>query len=129
MGDTSIAQDILEGVADALGDLGTTRIVRVFTEGALNPSDPGAGKPRTPENIDVEALLYDYEDSYINGTSILSGDRKAILSLEPLSLAQINAIQQGSFLIDGTDTYTIVNTGKIEVAGVTVTMVVQIRGA
>lgn len=129
MGDPSIAADILAGVTDALADLGDTRTVRIFTEGALTPGDPGAGKPRTPENIPVEALLYDFEDYFSDGTTVKRGDRKAILSLEPLSVAQIESIQQGSFLIDGSDTYTIISTGEVEVAGLTVTMILHIRGA
>lgn len=129
MGDTSIAQDIIDGVADALGDLGDTRTVRILTEGALTPGDPGAGKPRTPEDVSVEALLYDYEDRYVDETVILRGDRRAILSIGPLSVAQIDGIKQGSKLIDGADVYTVVNKGEIEVAGLTVTMILQIRGA
>jgi hypothetical protein len=127
MGDINIAADILSGVTDALGDLGTSRTVRIFTEGVLDPLNPGAGKPRVSEDFPVEALLYDYKDDYINETSILAGDRKAILSIEPLSQAQIDGIQQGSFVIDGTTTYTVVNLQKIEVAGIIVTIILQIR--
>jgi hypothetical protein len=129
MGDLSIAQDLIDGVADAMADLGASRTVRIFTEGALTPGDPGAGGARTPENLSVEALLYDYEDQYIDETTVLSGDRKAIISIGPLTVAQIGGIEPGSLLVDGADIYTIVKTGEIEVAGVVVTMILQIRGA
>jgi hypothetical protein len=129
MGDTSIAQDILNGVTDALADLGDTRILRIFTEGALDPNDPGAGVPLTPENFSVEALLYEYEDSYIDDKVILMGDRKAILSIDPLTSGQISGIKQGAKLIDGSDVWTVVSTERIEVAGIIVTIILQIRGA
>lgn len=129
MGDTSIAQDILEGVADALDAVGDTRTMRIITEGALDINDPGAGRPRTPEEFGVEAFLYDYEDEYINGTSILKGDRKAILSIEPLTAAQISGIKQGAKLIDGSDIYTVEGTEGIETAGITVTIILHVRGA
>jgi hypothetical protein len=129
MGDISIANDLLSGVTDALADLGSTRTVRITTFGALTPGAPGAGGTPTDEDISVEALLYDFEDKYINNTSILKGDRKAILSIEPLSVAQVNAIKQGVKLIDGTDVYTVVKASPIEVAGTSVTIILHIRGA
>jgi hypothetical protein len=129
MGDISIAQDLLSGVTDALADVGATRTVRITTFGALTPGDPGAGGTPTDEDVSVEALLYDYEDKYINNTSILKGDRKAILSIEPLSGAQIAAIKQGVKVIDGTDIYTVVTASPIEVAGTLVTIILHIRGA
>jgi hypothetical protein len=129
MGDISIANDLLSGVTDALADLGSTRTVRITTFGALTLGAPGAGGTPTDEDISVEALLYDFEDKYINNTSILKGDRKAILSIEPLSVAQVNAIKQGVKLIDGTDVYTVVKASPIEVAGTSVTIILHIRGA
>lgn len=129
MGDTSIAQDVLDGVADALADLGDTRTVRIFTEGSLNLSDPGAGKPKTPEDVPVEALLYDFEDEYVDGETVLKGDRKAIVDIGQLSAAQLSGIKQGSMLIDGSDNWTIVSKNDIEVAGIIVTIILHIRGA
>jgi len=129
MGDTSIAQDVIDGVADAMGDLGDTRTIRIFSEGSINLSDPGAGVTRTPENIPVEALLYDFEDEYIDGTTVLKGDRNALIDLAQLTSVQIGGIEQGSLLIDGSDNYTIVSKNEIEVAGVTAALILHIRGA
>lgn len=129
MGDLSIAQDLLDGVVDALGDLGDTRTVRIVTEGALDIGDPGAGRPKTNEDVPVEALLYDFEDEYIDGTTVLKGDRKAIISIEPLTVAQVAGIEQGAKLIDGSDIYTIEGTNEIEVAGTPVTIILHVRGA
>jgi hypothetical protein len=129
MGDASIAQDLIEGVTDALADLGGTRTVQIYTEGALNPINPGAGKPKIAEDLSVEALLYDYEDSYIDGQTVLRGDRKAIIDIAQLTPTQLSGVAQGAVLIDGSDRYTVVGTSTIEVAGVTVTIILQIRGA
>lgn len=129
MGDTSIAQDLIDGVTDALADLGDTRTIQIYTEGALDPADPGAGKPKSAEDLSVEALLYDYEDEYINGQTVLRGDRKAIIDIAALTSTQLAGIGQGSIVIDGSDKYTIIGTSAIEVAGVTVTIILQIRGA
>jgi hypothetical protein len=129
MGDTSIAQDLLDGVTDALGDLGDTRTIRIFSEGSLNLSDPGAGRPKTPENIPVEALLYDFEDKYFDGKTVLKGDRNALIDISQLSAAQLSGVKQGSLLIDGSDNWTVVAKNMIEVAGVTVAVILHIRGA
>lgn len=129
MGDTSVAQDLIDGVKDALEVVGDTSTVRIFTEGALDPLDPGAGRPRTPEDLSIEAFLYDFEDEYIDGTNVLKGDRKAILDVSTLTSIQISGIEQGTTLIDGADSYAIVGTEDIEVAGVVVTMILHVRGA
>jgi hypothetical protein len=129
MGDTSIAQDILDGVTDALADLGDTRTVRIFTEGSLDPGDPGAGRPKTPEDVPVEALLYDFEDEYVDGKTVLKGDRNALIDIGQLSAAQLSGIEQGSLLIDGSDNWTVVGKVEVEAAGVTVAVILHVRGA
>lgn len=129
MGDTTIAQDLIDGVADAMATVGDTKTIRIVTEGSLNPSDPGAGKPRTPEDLSVEAFLYDFEDEYVDGTTVLKGDRKAIIDLSQLTSVQIAGIKQGHELIDGSESYKIVAKNPIEVSGLTVTIILHIRGA
>jgi hypothetical protein len=129
MGDPTLAQDLLDGVTDALADVGDTRTLRIFTEGALTPGDPGEGKPRTYEDVAVEAILYDYKDHYIDETTVKTGDRKALIAINPLSVPQVAGIKQGAKLIDGSDVFTVVNVEKIEAAGILVTVILQIRGA
>jgi hypothetical protein len=131
MGDTSIAQDLIDGVVDALGDLGATRTVRIISEGSLDINDPGAGKPRTSEEFSVEALLYYQEEKYIENTVVFSGLRKAIISIEPLSVAQLAGIKQGAkFIVDGgSEIYTIDTVERIEVAGIVVTVIANLQGA
>lgn len=129
MGDLLIAQDLLDGVTDALGDLGATRQVRIITRGALTPGNPGAGGSQSVEDVDVEALIYGYDEKYIDGTAIQTGDRQCLLSIGPLTTAQIEAIRPGSRIVDGSNVYSIVNANMIEAAGVPVTAIVQLRGS
>jgi hypothetical protein len=128
MGDLSIAESLLDGVTDALGAVGSTRQVILITDGLINDADPGAGPAQTTETISVEALLYDYEDRYVDGQAILANDRSAILSIQPLTDAQIALIKPGCQLVDGAKTYQVVNTQEIEAAGTIVTIILQIRG-
>ena len=129
MGDTTIAADILEGVADALADVGTTRTLRIITAGSLNPSNPGAGPSQSTSDVSVEAIITDYEEKYIDGTTVLDGDKQAVIDLSTLSSVQIDGIRPGNFLVDGSIIYNIMRPKKYEVAGVPVAVVVQMRQA
>jgi hypothetical protein len=129
MGDTSIAQDIISGVADALGDVGDTRTLRIVTPGTIDPSNPGAGATPTNADVPVEAIIVDYEERYIDGTLVLAGDKQAVIDLSALSSAQIAGIKPGNFLIDGSVIYKILRPKKYEVAGIPVAVVVQMREA
>lgn len=129
MGDLSIAQDILDGVADALNDVGASRVLRILTAGALDPENPGAGAPQTTTDLTVTAILTDYEEKYIDGTLVLDRDKQAVISLSGLSSIQIAGIKPGNFLVDGSEVYKIIRPKKYEVAGVTVATILQLRKA
>jgi len=128
MGDLTIAQDLLDGVADALADLGATRKVRVITAGALTPGDPGAGGAQSTADFNVEAVIVDYEERYADGTVVRAGDRQAILSIGPLSATQVAALAPGARLVDGSKTYSVVSANLPEAAGVPVVAILQVRG-
>ena len=129
MGDVTLAQSVIEAVTSALAVVGDTRTLRVVAYGSVDPSDPGAGGSQTIQNFQVEALLYEYDERLRNGTTVLDGDRRAIIDLAPLTQLQIADIQPGQYVIDGSETYTIVNVDLVEVAGLVVTAVLQLRGA
>jgi hypothetical protein len=129
MGDMTIAQDLLDGVADALADLGSTRQVRIITRGALTPGDPGAGGAQTVVDVNVEAVVAGYDEKYVDGTTIQVGDRLAILSIGPLSTAQVAALKPGARLIDGIQVYSVVAANIPEAAGTPVVAVLQLRGS
>jgi hypothetical protein len=128
MGDQAIADSLLDGVESALAAVGSTRQVKIITDGVIDPADPGAGPAKTEETVDVEAILYDYADQYVNNTSILAGDRRALISIKPLTTAQRAGVATGNRLIDGTKEYSIVDHEDIETAGIPVTIILQIRG-
>lgn len=129
MGDVTVAQSVIEAVTSALAVVGDTRTLRIVSYGSVDPSDPGAGGGQTTQNFPVEGLLYEYEERLRNGTTVLDGDRRAILDLSTLTQIQIADIQPGQYVIDGSETYTIVNVDIVEVAGLVVTAIMQLRGA
>jgi hypothetical protein len=129
MGDLTIAQDLLDGVADALADLGATRKVRVIARGALTPGDPGAGGAQSATDFDVEAVIVGYDERYVDGTAIRAGDRQAILSIGPLSAAQVAGLKPGARLVDGAHVYSAVNANVPEAAGTPVVAILQLRGS
>ena len=128
MGDVTIAQDLLDGVADALADLGDTRTFRIITAGAIDPNDPGAEPSETTENVSVEAILFNFDERYMPGANVLEGGLLALLSIKDFTAAQVGALEPGNFLIDGTTVYTIVRDQPIEAAGIVVTAILQLRG-
>lgn len=128
MGDVSIAQDLLDGVVDALDAVGSTRILRIITVDPIDPNNPGAAPVETPENVNVESLLFDFDKRYMPEANVTEGGLMGILSIEPLTDAQIEAIVPGNFIVDGSTEYDIVKTNPIEAAGVIVTVIVQLKG-
>lgn len=128
MGDISIAQDLLDGVVDAMADLGATRTLRIITVDPIDPLDPGAAPVETVENVNVESLLFNFDKRYMPEANVTEGETMALLSVEPLTDAQVEAIVPGNFLVDGSKMYDIVKANPIEAAGVIVTVIVQLKG-
>jgi len=131
MGDTTIAQDILDGVADALGDLGAVRKLRIITTPSVDNDNPGATPVETLENVDVDTFLFSFDQEYMPEANVLQGELMGIPSLKDLTTAQITAIKPGNRFVDSVNsnkTYEIVATQPTEVAGVIVTVVVQLKG-
>ena len=127
MSDPVTAQDFLDAIEDTLADLGSTREVRVVAYGAINASDPGAGRAQTSTDYEVEALIYDFADDYVDGTTVEQGDRQAIIDLDPLETSVISLIKSDAKIVDGSIIYTIVNVQSVEVAGEKVAMILQLR--
>lgn len=127
MGDVTIAQDLLEGVQDALADLGSTRVFRIITYSTPNPSSPGAAPSETLENVNVEAVLFDFDTKYMPGSTALEGKTLAILSIIDFTTAQLAALKPGNYLIDGTTKFSITKVREIEAAGILVTVILQLK--
>lgn len=128
MGDITIAQDLLDGVVDAMADLGDTRTLRLITVDPVDPLDPGAAPVEILDDVSVEALLFGFDKRYMPEANVTEGDVMSLLSIEPLTDAQVAQIIPGNLLIDGSKTYEIVKAVPIEAAGVIVTVIVQLKG-
>jgi len=128
VGDINIAQDLLGGVMDALVDLGAKRTLKLISVPAIDTVNPGAERSETWDTEDLDALLFEYEDKYMPGSSVRNGSTLAILSIIELTDAQVSLIKPGSRLVDGQTEYEIIKTNPIEVAGIIVTIIVQLKG-
>lgn len=127
MGDTSIAQDILEGVASALGDVGDTRTLRIVNYDVIDSNNPGAAPTVTNDDTPVEALLFDFDEKYMKGANIIEGDTMAIIDLSVLSEAQKEVLAPGTKFIDSNVNYDIVKLNPIEVAGIMCAVILQLK--
>lgn len=127
MGDTSIAQDILDGVTDALADLGTTRTFRMVAYGSVNPSSPGVAPTETTTDADVEAILFDFDIKWMPDSSVKKGKTLAMIDINGFTAAQLAGLKPGSFLVDGSTEHTIAKVRKIEVAGILVAVILQLE--
>lgn len=128
MGDLSIAQDLLDGVVDAMADLGDSRFFRMVTVDPIDPLNPGAAPVETVEDVPVECLLFNFNKKYMPEANVTEGDTMALLSVEPFTDDQVTAICPGNFIVGGSKVYDIVKSNPIEAAGVIVTVIVQLKG-
>lgn len=130
MGDLTIAQDLLDGVDEALALLGDTRTLRLVTIPSIDVNNPGGAPTETQVDKEIEAFLFAFDSEYMTDANILGGGLMAILAVSSLTTAQINQIQPGNRLIDNDDTtiYEIIKSSPIETAGVKVTVIVQLKG-
>lgn len=130
MGDPTIAQDIIDGVAYALDEVGDTRTFRIVTVPSIDINNPGATPVETLEDVSVEAILFSFFQEYMPDANILDGNLMAILSIKDLTDPQVDAIEPGNRLIDNDSTtiYEIVKSNPIEVSGIKVTVILQLKG-
>jgi len=128
MGDITITQDIIEGIVDIMVEVGWTIILRSNVYGAVDIENPGAAPSETIVNTPFEGFIFDIEDKYFNGTSILKGDRNLIVSIDGFTPEQIAAIAPGNYIVDSSDIYSIISAELINVSGLTATVIAQIRG-
>lgn len=68
---------------DLLYEFGQAGVLGSVTDGAYNPATGEAGPTSTP--YAVTAAIFDFPQSYIDGTLIRTGDKRALIS--PLGLA------------------------------------------
>lgn len=92
------------------------------TPGAYDPATGSA--PITTTAQPVTAAVFDYDHSYIDGTRIQQGDRRAFVSA-----VGVWAPKQGDVLAwDGSD-LTVITSKPLKPAGLSVLYELQVRGA
>lgn len=128
MGDITIPADITEGVAEIMEEVGWTIIFRRVEYGPIDPDNPGAAPIETVIDKSFEGFIYDYEDRFINGTSVLQGDRLIIISIDGFTQTEIDAVEPPNYIVDSGDVYGIIESRKIDVSGITSVIIAQIRG-
>jgi molybdopterin-binding protein len=127
MAEANTAQDFLDAIVEVLADLGSTRKVRVVAYGSIDANDPGAGRAQTPTDHSVEAIIYAYDDQFIDGSTIQEGDLAAIIDIDSLETSVISLIKSNAKLVDGSTIYAIIRATSVEVAGEKVAMMLQLR--
>lgn len=107
---------------DLLSEFGQSCVLGVVTTGAYDPTTGEAGT--TTATHPVTAALFDYPQRHIDGTLILTGDKKALVS--PVGLTVEPA--PGNTLTDAAGKqYTVVNAKATAPAGLAVLWTLQVR--
>lgn len=87
MGDTSIATDLRAGIEEIVAELGKTCTLR-RNEGTV-PVDQNKdwlGKQAINQDYAAEVLIEDYTHREVDGSTIQTGDKKALVSLNDLAI-------------------------------------------
>jgi hypothetical protein len=131
MGDITLAEDVKEGVADIMSEVGSTHTFRIIEYSAPSPTNPGAAPTQTIDDTDIEAYTFDFIQEYMPTANVLEGELMGILSIAPLTEEQISKIKPGTELIElpapYTETYKIVKSDLIRIAGIGATAIVQLK--
>lgn len=128
MSDPTISADIVSGISDAMGDIGWMMKVRSIEYGSVDLNNPGASTSEVVVDTDFSGLLFDFDEKYMPGSTVLEGDKMALISVENMTVDKIDGIKAGNYIIDGSEIYSIIKTAPIRVAGSTVVVIAQIKG-
>lgn len=139
----TIATDILDGVADAVAELGKSATLRHITYGDwIDSTKPSKGKVTTVNDYTVQIIISDYDAEAVDGSIIQRGDKQVILSLgdimtdppDPVPPAEPDAPVSATIvpsvndlIIDGSVTWNVINVSTQEVNGTPVVSVLQVR--
>ena len=115
MGDTTISQDVIDGVNEIIAEMGRTinLRVRVNSGSNFNPTI-------TYTDNNIESVVVDYKIREIDGTLIKQSDKKFIFlsTFEPIL---------NDLIVDAGKTYSIINISIVEAVEETVLYKVQGR--
>jgi hypothetical protein len=101
--------------------------LRGFTPGApVDPTKPWRPSANTASNQTVKAVFLDYEQKYIDGTTIQSGDQKALLPSVDILNAAIAPELEG-LVVRGSELWRILDVGTLAPNGQTIMFELQLR--
>lgn len=115
----SFYSDLADIGASVLAEYGQPMNVRKMSSGDY---DPATGAPSiTYADFPCYGFIYDYTEREINGTSVLVGDRRIILSPPGID------VLAGDLIVFGNAEYKVVMPKPVNPAGETVIIDVQVR--
>lgn len=106
----------------AMTDAPEAATVRRVVPGTYNPAT-GKTDPATTTSYPCTAIIKEYTQNEIKGTSILATDRKVIFPQSQVETAEM--LTTSDKFIVGAKTYTIINVGQDPLC---ITWVLQVRG-
>lgn len=119
---TSFYDDCAADANEALEEFGQTCVLGVVTAGAYDPETGGASTTTT--NHTVTAAIFDYPTRHIDGTLILTGDKRALVSAVGLTVEP----KPGHTFTDAAAVvYQVVNAKNLAPAGTSVLWTLQVR--
>lgn len=126
MSDPTISEDIISGITDAMADLGATLICRAIAYSDIDINNPGKAPVEVVTDKSFEGLIFDFNDKYMPGTTVIEGDRMVLISMETFTKQQIANVIPGNYIVDDIDIYNIIKVAPIKVAGSVVVIIAQI---
>lgn len=101
--------------------------LRGFTAGATpDPTKPWKPGTNTPVNQTVKAVFLDYEQKYIDGAMIQTGDQKVYMPSSDTSEVAITPEEEG-LVIRGAETWKIVRIKPLNPNGQSIMFELQVR--
>lgn len=127
MGDIYVAQELLDTVQEVIADHGWEMTLRRKTYSAIDENDPGAAPTESIFDTLFDGFSYEIESKYVNGTSVLEGDKVLLMDLTDLTTEEIDGISPGNFILDGSESYNIIKSRVYKSNGTPLTVMAQLR--
>lgn len=106
---------------------GTEVTLRTFAPGALpDANEPWRAGTNTPTNQTVKAVFLDYEQKYIDGSTIRMGDQRVFMPAADTSEVAI-APEVDSLIIRGSETWKVVKPKPLNPGNQLVMFEIQVR--
>ena len=123
MGDVKLGNMVLEEIYYLIQEVGKDLIIREFTYGTLDPNNPGAGKPKTPVNHIVQGIMVNLKGMYFKGVLVQENKSGVIIDVKDINFT----ISLDNKFVDGSKVYEIKAKEDIEISGVNVGVILEIK--